>query len=172
MKYELEMRCEGDGSESASIEAEDLDEAIKMARKMTREWVRGGDWGEEGASVMAWWIITDEEGEEVERDGVTVEVAPDEDALISRAGGDPDCDHDWTSEGEGGCTENPGVWSTGGTSMEFASHCRKCGLQRYEHHCGSQRNPGDHDRVEFTQPASWCADCESEECSCSSEDEE
>jgi len=63
-------------------------------------------------------------------------------------GDDPD-DHDWTSEGEGGLDENPGVWSTGGTSMVYHSHCRRCGLRRIEHSHGAQRNPGEGDSVEY-----------------------
>jgi hypothetical protein len=67
--------------------------------------------------------------------------------------GDSPDDHDWTAEGEGGCDENPGVWSTGGTSMMFRTHCRACGLRRTEHTTGYQRNPGDHDTVEYEAAA-------------------
>ena len=95
---------------------------------------------------------------------------PDHDALIRAAGGDTECDHDWTSEGEGGCTENPGVWSTGGTSMTFGAHCRKCGLHRVESTTGSQYNPGEHDTVEYEQPPTSCAECESETCTCAEDD--
>src|SRR5690606_24674413 len=84
-----------------------------------------------------------------------VEIEPLHDVLISRAccgheycGNDPD-DHDWTSEGEGGCDQNPGVWSTGGTSMTFCTHCRRCGLMRREVVYGSQRNPGQADTVSY-----------------------
>ena len=49
--------------------------------------------------------------------------------------------------------------------MCFASHCRKCGLHKSERTTGSRRNPGEHDTVEYRQPESWCAECESEECS-------
>ena len=93
---------------------------------------------------------TQPDGEEIE-----VEIEPDHDGKIKEAarhadicGTDPD-DHDWTSDGEGGSTENPGVWSHGGTTMSFASHCRKCGLHRLEKTPGSQRNPGGHDTVEY-----------------------
>lgn len=78
--------------------------------------------------------------------------APNEAALIKDAGGDVDCEHIWTAEGEGGCTENPGVWSTGGTSLVFKTHCLNCGLQRTEWFAGFQRNPGEHDTVFFFQP--------------------
>jgi hypothetical protein len=72
--------------------------------------------------------------------------------LIAAAGGDTSCDHDWSAEGEGGCSENPGVWSTGGTSMVFHTHCTHCGLIRIERSTGSQRNPGEHDTVEYQMP--------------------
>ncbi len=85
---------------------------------------------------------------------VTVMVEPDHEALITQAGGDPNCDHHWTSEGEGGCDENPGEWLTGGTSMMFRSHCTECGLVRVENHTGSQRNPGECDTVEYRLPDS------------------
>lgn len=159
-EYEVEMESEGGGNKTVTIEADDLDEAIELAEEEIEEWVRGGDWGTTGARVSAWYTV------DGERYSTTVTIEPDHDSLIKAAGGDTDCDHDWTSEGEGGCTENPGVWSTGGTSMVFKSHCRTCGLRKTEHHTGSQRNPGEHDTVEYEQPDSWCEDCQSEECTC------
>jgi len=116
------------------------------------EWVLDGEWGNDGASVNVWWTLTDEDGEEVDTGSHTVEIAPDHDALINAAGGDVDCDHEWSSEGEGGCSENPGVWSVGGTAMAFSSHCIHCGLQRKTRSCGSQRNPGERDTVEYSMP--------------------
>jgi hypothetical protein len=110
-----------------------------------------------------------------------VEIDPDHSSLICAAvrdagrhmddccGDDPD-DHDWTSEGEGGCRENPGVWSHGGTTMIFSSHCRKCGLHRTETSLGSQRNPGEHDTTEYSMPSHWCARCAGEECLCEQEE--
>ena len=123
------------------------------------DWVKEGEWGDDGASVSVGWTL-EEDGDEIDDGWYTVDIEPNEEALIEAAGGDTDCDHDWTAEGEGGCTENPGVWSTGGTSMSFATHCRKCGLHRVEH----TTNPSEHDTVHFEQPASWCAMCECEEC--------
>jgi hypothetical protein len=175
MSYYLEIRDEqgcthntemgGDGPPSnAAIESE------------CEDWVSDGEWGNDGVSVNVWWTLTDEDGDEIETGSHTVEIEPNHSALIWEAcgytwdesgkhikgcGEDPD-DHDWTSEGEGGCDENPGVWSTGGTSMSFATHCRKCGLQRHEHSTGSQRNPGEHDTVSYEMPDSWCAECQKE----------
>lgn len=153
MAYYLEIRddqCshktemggnEVDGPPSiASIEAE------------CEEWVRDGEWGNDGASVNVWWTLTDEDGDEVDTGSHTVEVEPDQDALIKAAGGDVDCDHDWSGEGEGGCDENPGVWSVGGTAIVTVRHCTECGLIRKMRCTGSQRNPGEHDTVEYTMP--------------------
>ena len=165
MKYTLEMR-DDQCREQRTVEADSLADAREEADAETQDWIEGGEWGDEGASIRAYWTLTDEDGNEVADGAVIVEVEPDHDALIEAAGGDTSCEHDWTSEGEGGCTENPGVWSTGGTSMSFAAHCRKCGLHRNEHTTGCQRNPGEHDTVHYEQPDNWCADCQREECTC------
>ena len=61
----------------------------------------------------------------------------------------PDCDHEWTSEGEGGCDENPGVWSLGGTTIQTREHCEHCGVTRITISHGSQRNPGESDTVRY-----------------------
>ncbi len=80
---------------------------------------------------------------------IEIEIDPHHEVLMERAGGDPDCDHDWTSEGEGGCGENPGVWSVGGTTLVIRAHCRRCGLRRVETLIGAQRNPGEHNTVQY-----------------------
>ena len=36
--------------------------------------------------------------------------------------------HDW--QGIGGCIENPGVWSRGGTGRHYRERCRLCQLER------------------------------------------
>jgi hypothetical protein len=144
------------------LEAEDMDEAIEKAE----EEVRGGEWGDDGAVVSVQIEQLRHDGTVYHEVEIDVEIEPDHDALIRAAGGNPDCDHDWTSEGEGGLDENPGVWSMGGTTMTFASHCRHCGLHKVEVHRGSQRNPGEHDTVTYTQPDEWCSECESQDCCC------
>jgi hypothetical protein len=60
-----------------------------------------------------------------------------------------DCTHSWSSEGEGGCSENPGVWSLGGTTIHTSEHCAHCGLRRKVTMYGSQRNPGQCDSVTY-----------------------
>lgn len=180
--YEVNMRDEGGSRESVTIEADTLEDACAQADAETRAWIKGGEWGDEGAAVSAWWELTDEDGDgdgdAVEEGRVTVDIEPNHGALIAAAcgnqwdarqerscGTDPD-DHDWTSAGEGGCDSNPGVWSTGGTAILCAAHCRACGLQRRTLHTGSQRDPGDHDTVRYTMPEQWCDECQREECAC------
>lgn len=67
---------------------------------------------------------------------------------------EPACDsdhltHSWTRNGEGGCDENPGVWSTGGTTLRFAAHCEHCGIRRVIIARGCQRNPYECDSVKY-----------------------
>jgi hypothetical protein len=121
------------------------------------DWCKDGEWGDDGAAIEIKWTLKFDD-EEIDEDWHTVEIEPNHSVLIANAcrnqsycGDDPD-DHEWTAEGEGGCTENPGVWSTGGTNMSFAAHCRKCGLQRKKYITGCQKNPGEHDTVSYEMP--------------------
>lgn len=59
--------------------------------------------------------------------------------------------HAWESPYSivGGCKENPGVWSLGGTKMSFRECCSHCGLYKVEKHLGSQRNPGEEDSATY-----------------------
>lgn len=143
-------------------EKEEFDQLpdAKEIRELAAEWVAGCDWGRDGARVEV-WIEVREDGECILENSLTVEVPPDHEAKISEVMGtagcglDPD-DHDWTSDGEGGCDDNPGVWSAGGTSMSFRSHCTRCGLRREENTTGSQYNPGEHDTVRYsTDESDW-----------------
>ena len=162
--WTLEMR-DGQSDETVTLTADEQPDH-DACDTACEAWASGGDWGDEGVEVEVWWELLDADGNEVDEGITTVSIDPDHDALVKASGGDTTCDHDWTSEGEGGCRENPGVWSTGGTSMTFATHCRTCGLHRVERSTGCQKNPGEHDTVHYTQPESWCAECESGECSC------
>jgi hypothetical protein len=158
MTYQATSEDGGD----CDIDAETMEEAIAEAR----DWIRAGDYPAEGCRIRVRVEQLRYDGEVHHAVAINVEIEPDHDTLIRAAGGNADCDHDWTSEGEGGLDENPGVWSCGGTTMKFASHCRHCGLHRVEIHHGSQRNPYDHDTVTYTQPDEWCGECESAECCC------
>ena len=149
MGYILEMRDDSDADDTR--EFDDRPTAAEIT-EACEDWVSGGDWGSDGAAVTVYWGLLDDDGEEIDSDSEVVMVDPDHDALIRAAGGDTSCDHDWSAEGEGGCSENPGVWATGGTSMVFRSHCTRCGLIRIERSTGSQRNRGEHDTVEYQLP--------------------
>jgi hypothetical protein len=158
MAYTVHMADDNECADEIAIDGEDLDEIIEEAEAKCREWASATDWGTDGARVSVRYRIEDEDGEQVARGTVVVDIEPDHEALIAEACrwrrhcGDRPEDHRWTSEGEGGCTSNPGVWATGGTSMEFRSHCRRCGLRRVWSTTGSQYNPGDHDTVSYEMP--------------------
>lgn len=160
-----------DGGATEEIESKDQPTA-EDAEQECRAWYDGhcGAYGfdPEGARVVVSWAIVDPDGDEQSSGTVEIDIAPDHEALIRAEAGDRGCgldpeDHDWTSEGEGGCRSNPGVWATGGTSMSFASHCRDCGLHRIEHTTGSQSNPGESDTVEYDMPDQWCVRCQSDD---------
>lgn len=77
------------------------------------------------------------------------------DADCNAVEAEPECadgyEHRWTSKGVGGCDSNPGVWSLGGTTLVFRERCVVCGVVKTETRFGSQRNPGQCDRVEFEE---------------------
>jgi hypothetical protein len=114
-----------------------------------------------GDSFDIQWELyeVDEENEEeecIDKGSEQVLTPADDASLIAQAardagrtaycGDDPD-DHSW--EGEGGCDSNPGVWSVGGTSMQYVHVCTECGLRRTEINHGWQRNEGEPDSVEY-----------------------
>lgn len=159
--YYLDLRDDGGSDHRIEVESDSREAAIEKAREIVQseadDWCRGGEWGDDGACVRVRWDLLDDD-DEIDSGSVIVEIEPKHNRLIAEVVrwdrpdnfcGDEPYDHDWCSDGEGGCDENPGVWSTGGTSMVFKSHCRRCGLHRTEMHTGSQRNPGEHDTVEY-----------------------
>lgn len=106
-QYTVDMREECGGEDtvtitvSAGTEDEQDKQACVLAKKELIEWVRGGDYGHEGASVSAYYTLSDDEYEWPET-WIEVEIEPDEEYLMKQAGADRDCDHEWTAEGEGG----------------------------------------------------------------------
>jgi hypothetical protein len=152
--YTVAMRDEGGSTQEESFtvdagtEVEQDTAAVELARKYAEDWAREGDWGDDGAIVTVYYTLSDKYDEWLE-ESVEVEIEPDHDALIAAAGGDTDCEHEWTREGEGGCDQNPGIWSLGGTTVQIRSHCTRCGLIRTEIHHGVQRNPGQADEVRY-----------------------
>lgn len=151
----------------------EIDTGADCAQDAAEEYVRGGEWGNDGGSVSVsvWQDAIGADGQDVRvnEECITVDIEQDRSSLIADACressididticGPAADDHKW--EGVGGLSENPGVWSTGGTSMLFVRQCSCCGLIRREHNCGSQRNPGDGDTVIYD--ASEVAGFESE----------
>lgn len=123
-------------------------ETMRDAREEAEEIVRDGEWGIHGASIEIFVCEVDDCGEEIDREYMTVEIEPDHNAMIREVGGDIKCRHDWTSEGEDGCRENPGVWSTGGTGIVITDHCRHCDLRRIRQYAHRRDNP----TVEYQLP--------------------
>lgn len=152
--YRLTMH-DGGSIEMVEITADSVENALSQIEGECQLWVGKGDWGPTGGSVRVSWVLYDEEGDEVDDGLCEVVIEPLHNVLINRAccgheycGDDPD-DHDWTSQGEGGCDQNPDVWSRGGTTIVVHAHCRRCGLMRREVRYGSQRNPGQADEIEY-----------------------
>lgn len=143
------VRACDDGSH-ATVEVEHGDDYESAAQDLWDD----ADYGEGDYCVSVSWEATDAAGEEIASGSFDVEHQTEE----------PDCPesddgHDWTAEHEGGCTENPGVWSTGGTSMLRVCHCRHCGMDRTEKTTGCQKNPGDCDTTTYSEPdGEWVAE--------------
>lgn len=146
------MACtmDGDGTEESIKEPCDLSDA----QERCESWLADGEWTPE--SIVTGMVYPDglESGDYHAGDvSATIDPEPEPECPESESG------HEWTSEFEGGCTENPGVWSTGGTRLSFSAHCRCCGMSRKQVSVGSQRNPGEHDTTEYGAPdAEWVAD--------------
>jgi len=136
-------------------------DSSNTARAAAERYVADGEWGDDlsgSINVSVWRVGIDADGDDcdVEEEDCDIDLVhvKGHSSAIRAEMGDAGCgthpdDHEWTSDGEGGLDNNPGVWSTGGTSMVFDSHCRTCGLHRTESSCGSQRNPGEGDSVVY-----------------------
>jgi hypothetical protein len=149
-QYQLTM-WDGQVTVRQTIDAVDLDDAWLQAEDLAEDWARDGEWGDEG-TVVTVYLGLESAGHTYPRRSIDVEIEPNHKALMRAAGADPDCDHEWTAEGEDGDTQNPGVWALGGTALVISTHCVHCGLRRVEHLPGSQRDPGEHDTVEYSLP--------------------
>ena len=111
---------------------------------MATAWIQAGEWGDGLAEVEVEYsaISIDEFGDEVEVGAESIEVTcgtlPEPEPCESEDG------HDWQSPVEivGGCAENPGVFSSGGTRFDFYEICQTCGMRKHSWDQGAQRNPG------------------------------
>lgn len=149
-------RISEDSGASEIIEAESLEAALERAE----EWSADGYY-DERTMVHCYAQAIDEDGERIgDCAGSEIEVGPEPEA--------PDCtedqEHDWQSpEWLGGCRENPGVWSHGGTAISTTEVCAHCGAYRCTYRAGSQRNPGElAERVTYqdadARSLAWIAD--------------
>jgi hypothetical protein len=136
MTYEIR----DDGGATKIIEAPSIEEALEEAQ----EWASEGCY-DERVMVGIWVEELDANGE---RTGAQlhreVEAGPLPQPAETECGTE-DVDHTWASPYElvGGVRENPGVWSTGGTSFRYEWVCAKCGTYKTVYETGTQRNPGE-----------------------------
>lgn len=143
------------GQVTEDIEAESDSDATEQGR----DWIEDGEWSEPWDGDEDLYETIDLPCEvaphiyRIEVDGSSL----DEDAMRDEAMDcsgryereQPECEaaddgeHDWQAPYHlvGGCRENPGVWSTGGTSFTVTEVCARCGIYRTTHIPGSQRNP-------------------------------
>ena len=135
-----------------TVQADSLEDALELAR----DWARDGSW-DHRCEVHVFAVELnpladdgrDRRGAEVGyRLWTRVEVGED--------APEPECseaEHDWRAPHSvvGGLSENPGVWSTGGTTTTHVRVCAHCGMYRDETCHGAQRNPGQLDTTEYRQ---------------------
>jgi hypothetical protein len=138
----MEWQVWSDGA-LETFRADDSDEA----REKAIEWIESGDW-EEKCMVNVHWGKIGKDGKVIEATKENEWVECGEDAET------PDCveeEHEWVRPHElvGGCTQNPGVWSLGGTKLKQKSVCENCGMYKVEIWHGNQRNPDEVDEVEY-----------------------
>ena len=138
-----------DGGSSESTTVDYGDEYEEVAQELWED----ADYGDGDYRVTVRWTVTDADGTEIDSGDFELVGTTEE----------PECpvadEHDWTSEYEGGCSENPGVWATGGTSMLCVAHCRICGMSREQTTTGVQRNPGECDTTTYGNPdPDWVAE--------------
>ena len=156
--WTIEMN-DGGSEDEVTIRAIDREDALNMITQECEKWISKGDWGNDGGTVSVSWRLLDAEGELVHAGTQKVELPIDESDRIREAvgdsslvcGRDPD-DHQWSSEGEGGCDENPGVFGGAGGRLSTREHCSRCGLKRRHEYVGPQPNPGEVDQVYYELP--------------------
>lgn len=129
-------RIREDSGAEQVIEAADM----SAARAAAAAWAADGDY-DQRVVVSVRVAELDADGEETDAvEWVTTEAGPEPEEPACDSDDD---DHEWQAIHAlvGGCAENPGVHSLGGTAMSFRTVCVRCGTYRVEVHAGSQRNP-------------------------------
>ena len=137
----------GDGQVDEIIQAESMEQAKSLAA----DWIREGSWDQKCEIDVRVVEIDPSQDDGRDRRGAEID---DPEWITVEVGEDPqepDCvdgeTHDW--RGVGGCSQNPGVFSLGGTKLVFYRRCEKCGWDKRTVSVGSQRNPGEVDTVEY-----------------------
>jgi len=125
------MTCEDGGRESVTILAGPMDEIVARACDALREWLRGGEWPDDGCRVYGEYAVYRGDVEVIPATGLTVTIDPDEDALMCEAGVTVDCDHDWRPT-QLGCDQNPGVHGSDHGGVSISTTCAVCGAVRVE----------------------------------------
>jgi len=124
-----------DGQSQETFEAENADEA----REKGEDWLREGEWGDDGCVVTATVRSVDDSQWGETRFGIEVTIDADQESL------DPyhsdhigsGHEHEWQSPYSvvGGCKENPGVWASLsvaslGSGVAILEVCQ-CGARRH-----------------------------------------
>jgi hypothetical protein len=112
-------------------------ESYDSAEEAASDWAIGGDWGQdEGTVWVDVWVTDVDEVERLRAMGVDEEEAEDdatEMVTVAIDPDEPDCcedDHNWCQpDWLGGCSENPGVWSSG-AAAKGTDVCSHCGIYR------------------------------------------
>ena len=93
------------------------------ASEAAQSYVDDGDWNtDELGTVFVTVHVVVDGADPYDSEAYTITVEPVE----------PECssdDHDWSSEGMGGCDENPGVFGHGGGAI-IIERCPHCGVTR------------------------------------------
>lgn len=127
---------------------------IVQALTEAEELLRAGDYGDAGGWVVG-YVHRCVEGRSTQTERIEFWLEPNHAALIAAAGGSRNCPHEWTSDGEGGLAENPGVYGIGGAAIMARDHCRFCGVRR-ETISGDTNPPdsGNRDGTTYFRPRS------------------
>lgn len=118
------------------------DDVIREAESECEDWISGCAGAIGGALTLVKYVCDTPRWPNIVEGNIEVEVPPDEKALalMREAGLEVSCDHEWV---ETGCK------FLGGTTMSYKHTCDQCGAVRRTIRHGSQRNPGEHDTVQF-----------------------
>ena len=131
-----------DDQVSEIIESDDMDAACDYAEEKWQE----GSWDSKCKITLSVQEIDWNEKEIGDAESFEVECGEDP--------AEPCDEHDWKSYFPlvRGLKENPGVWSLGGTTTKNKEVCALTGWYKVEIRYGAQRNPGQCDSIEYSEP--------------------